>query len=138
LHVAALELLPRAPEIIAPVAARLEAAYREAVSDGPDDDFPQRWREGLPDWDQIPGLPNVRLIVGLHNLARAFDLVDFARERYANLDGRNHWVPGYSAARFDEARLRGALVSSPYGDRIVALLRDAHALLYAPGTKTLP
>lgn len=134
LHVAALELLNRAGELLPPIVARLEEAYAQAV--GPD--FARRWREGLPTWDQIPGLPNVRYILWLRNLALAYDVTSFARERYRNLDGLSHWVQGHSAAKFDEAPLRAAVNASPFRDEIPKLLREAHELLWDPDVVALP
>ena len=99
-HVAALRRLPRGGGAGAAHRPRLEARYAEAVGD----DFARRWREGLPEWWDMPGRINVRRILWLHNLVRAFDLRDFAQERYAAMSPDDHWVPG---ARADPLPRRG-------------------------------
>jgi predicted aldo/keto reductase-like oxidoreductase len=98
-HVEALELLPRADELLPPIVARLEAAYRDALGE----DFARRWRIGLREWHELPGKVNVRRILWLENLVRAYDLLDFAQERYASLSPDDHWVPG---ARAPDRRCR--------------------------------
>jgi predicted aldo/keto reductase-like oxidoreductase len=127
-HVGALASLDRAAALVEPIARRLEAAYQEAV--GPA--FARRWREGLREWDELPGQVNVRRILWLRNLVRAFDLIDFAQERYAAMSPDDHWVPGARAADLDDAALVGALPASPFCQELPRLLREAHAMLYNP------
>lgn len=110
---------------LAPIVARLDAAYRDALGA----DFAARWREGIPPWPEVPGGVNVRFIVWLMNLVAAFDVLPFARDRYQTMTGDDHWVPGRQAGHMDEAAIRTALGGSPFRERILNLLRDAHELL---------
>lgn len=125
-HVAALAQLPQVDKLLPPIIARLEAAYEDALGV----EFARRWREGLPDWDLAEGVPNLRYVMWLRNLAVAYDLVDFARERYSNLTGSDHWVPGHSAKQVDDARVRAAAAASPFRNELPGLLRQAHQLLW--------
>ncbi len=127
-HLRALPLLDEAADTLGPIEARLEAAYREAVGEA----FARSWREGIPDWDRLPGGVNVRLVLWLRNLVLAYDLLAFAKDRYGNLTGRDHWVPGSPARDLDDAALVAALAGSPFRAETPRLLREAHAWLAAP------
>jgi hypothetical protein len=127
-HVGALALLDRATELVPPIAAGLDAAYESALGG----DFARRWREGLREWHELPGQINVRRILWLWNLVRAYDLIDFAQERYAAMSPDDHWVPGARAAHVDDAALMAALPASPFRAELPAILRAAHAVLYNP------
>jgi uncharacterized protein len=133
-HVAALDRLDEAPALLPPIAAHLEAAYREALGN----DFAARWRVGLREWFDVPGRINVRRILWLDALARAYDLLDFAQERYASMDPDNHWVPGARAAEFEDGEMAAAFPDSPFRAEIPARLRRAHALLHNPDVKPQP
>ena len=133
-HLAALQRLPEAETLLPEIARRLERRYAEAVGE----DFARRWREGLPDWWEMPGMINVRRILWLYNLVRAFDLLDFAQERYAAMSPDDHWVPGARATRFDDREMMAALARSPFREQIPALLRQAHAELHNPSVSAGP
>lgn len=120
--------------LLSSIVVKLEKAYRDAVGE----DFARRWHEGLPDWQQLPGRINVRRILWLYNLVRAYDLVDFAQERYASLDPGSHWVPGARAADFGDAEMAAALPASPFRAEIPALLRRAHQVLWDPTVRPRP
>jgi predicted aldo/keto reductase-like oxidoreductase len=133
-HVEALELLADAPRLLPPLVARLEAAYADAVGA----DFARRWSEGLPEWTELPGKINVRRILWLYNLVRAYDLMHFAQERYISMSPNDHWVPGARAANFNDAEITRALPDSPFRAEIPLMLRRAHEMLYNPGVRARP
>ena len=133
-HVQILDQLAGAEGLLAPIVARLEQRYAAAVGE----DFARRWREGLRDWTELPGQINVKRILWLRNLVHAFDLLDFAKERYAAMSPDDAWVPGARAAEVDDGAMRAALADAPFCDRIPGLLREAHALLHDPDTRPLP
>jgi predicted aldo/keto reductase-like oxidoreductase len=133
-HVEALALLDDAPRLLPPILARLEAAYADALGA----DFARRWSHGLPDWSELPGKINVRRILWLHNLVRAYDLIHFAQERYISMSADNHWVPGARAVDFNDAEMTAALPDSPFRAEIPTLLRRAHETLYNPAVKPRP
>jgi predicted aldo/keto reductase-like oxidoreductase len=133
-HVQALDLIDRAPALLPPIVARLEAAYAEALGA----DFARRWSEGVPEWTELPGKINVRRILWLHNLVRAYGLIHFAQERYISMSADNHWVPGARAVDFNDAEITAALPDSPFKKEIPQLLRRAHETLYNPTVKPRP
>jgi predicted aldo/keto reductase-like oxidoreductase len=130
-HIEALALLDDAPRLLPPIVARLEAAYAEALGA----DFARRWSQGLPDWSELPGKINVRRILWLHNLVRAYGLIHFAQERYISMSVDDHWVPGARAVDFNDAEMTAALPESPFRVEIPTLLRRAHETLYNPTVK---
>jgi predicted aldo/keto reductase-like oxidoreductase len=133
-HLTALPMLGAAAATVAPIVQRLDDAYRSAVGD----DFARRWRHGLREWDTLPGQINVRRILWLRNLALAFDLVEFAQERYAAMSPDDNWVPGARAENVPEAELVAALPESPFHADLPRLLREAHALLNDPSVRPGP
>jgi len=133
-HVEALALLDRAATLLPPIVDRLEAAYADALGA----DFARRWAHGLPEWTEIPGKVNVRRILWLYNLVRAYDLIHYAQERYISMSADNHWVPGARAADFNDADLAAALPDSPFRAEIPTMLRRAHETLYNPVVKPRP
>ncbi len=120
--------------VLPPIVERLESAYREAVGD----ELADRWAEGVPEWDQIPGQINVKRILWLRHLALAYDLVDFAQERYAAMSPSDHWVPGARATEVNDREMLTALAASPIRERIPDLLRDAHSRLFNPSVVPAP
>jgi len=133
-HLQVLPLLDRAGDLLPPIVARLERALHDAVGA----DYARRWRTGLPEWRDLPGRINVKRILWLHNLVRAFDLLEFAQERYAAMSPDDNWVPGARAEDFRDDEMRAALPDSPFRAEIPGLLREAHALLHDPTVTPLP
>jgi hypothetical protein len=133
-HLSILPLLANPAPILEPIVQRLEAAYRDAVGET----FARQWFEGLRDWNDMPGRINVRRILWLRNLVLAYDLLDFAQERYMAMSPDDIWVPGARAADFVDADISAALPDSPFRQQIPGILREAHAQLFNPQVKPLP
>ncbi len=133
-HLKVLPLLSDPAPILQPIASRLEAAYCQALGD----DFGRRWFEGLREWNELPGKINVRRILWLRNLVLAYDLLDFAQERYMSMSPDDIWVPGARAADFDDAAMSAALPDSPFREQIPAILREAHKMLFNPKVRPQP
>ena len=133
-HLKALALLADPAGIIEPIAKKLDATYRTAVGD----EFSRLWSHGLREWNELPGKINVRRILWLRNLVLAFDLIDFAQERYMSMKPDDIWVPGAPAESFDDAEMMAALPDSPFREQIPAILREAHKMLFNPKVHPLP
>ncbi len=107
------------------ITRRVEAAMVDALGR----DWMETWHVGLPDWQQVPGGVNVRVIVWLWNLVRGLDLLEYATSRYNLLGNGGHWFPGDNAADIDAAAMRQVLSASPHAETIVQILAEAHQTL---------
>ncbi len=125
-HVAALAHYDSMHEILPEIEARLRAELERVHGR----DWMLRWREGLPEYVDVPGEINLVEILRLWTYARGLGLVDWARTRYNMLGNADHWFPGEHGGRLDEIDLTPALASSPFRDRIPGILREAHAALF--------
>lgn len=133
-HIAALKYYDRIEETIAPIEKRL----REELERVHGKDWCARWFEGIPEHIHVPGQVNVIEIVRLWTYAKAFEMVDWGKFRYNLLSGGGgHWFPGENAGKFDGNELRASLTKSPFADKIPAILREAHEMLWDKPAKRL-
>ena len=87
------------------------------------------WRK-LPPWDQTPGYMNIGFILWLYNLARGWDLLEFARIRYRLLGLEMSWVAGNDAGDVRRHDLTEIAEQAGLSKKeLTAMLEDAHALL---------
>ena len=132
-HLKTVDLLPQAPEILPPILAKLEAAAIAALGAH----WYHTWREGLPTPEETPGHLNITAMLWLRNLALAFDLTEFAKNRYNLFENGGHWFPGARADHLAQLDLSACLAHSPHRDRIPQLLAEAHDLLQGAKVKRL-
>jgi predicted aldo/keto reductase-like oxidoreductase len=121
-HVKALEYYDRAAELVAPIEKRLREEMLRVL--GPD--WCHRWHEGLPNYVDVPGEINVMEILRLWTYAKPLDLVPWAKMRYNLLGQGDHWFPGENAAKAADVKLADVLRHNPFGDKIPAILAEAH------------
>jgi uncharacterized protein len=133
LHLEASGLLDQADNL----APSIEKRWIEVLEEAVGGDFAHRFAEGLPSWKETPGEINIPVILWLLNLARAYDMVEYAKMRYNLLGNADHWFPGQSADKMDEVDLSRALHNSPFRDQIPGLLKEANQLLKAEEQKRL-
>lgn len=130
-HQQAVARLDTLRETVTVISARME----EALAGVHGSAWKENFAQGLPSWQETPGQVNLPVILWLWNLVQAFDMVDYARFRYNLLGEASHWFPGNKvdgALPHSEGPLREALARSPYCDRIIDVLYQAHALLDGP------
>lgn len=116
---------------------RIEQRLDEALEQALGADVAARLQDSLPEWPDVPGYINVRVILWLRALVLAFGLERFARERYNLLGNGGDWFPGNGAAALAEPAADTALVAavaktvarSPFAEQIPQWLREAHDLL---------
>ncbi|MCX7885951.1 MAG: aldo/keto reductase [Verrucomicrobiae bacterium] len=134
-HVAALQYLDRAAEVVAPIEARLRAEMERVLGT----DWCNHWSDGLGEYHQMPDQVNVVEILRLWTYAKSLGLDEWAKMRYNLLSGGGgHWFPGEKADRLkDEHAIRAACARNPFADRIPMILREAHLLYDAEPKKRL-
>ncbi|MEB3272784.1 MAG: aldo/keto reductase [Prochlorothrix sp.] len=132
-HLKTLEWLPQAETVLAPILDRLESAAIEALGAH----WYHTWREGLPAPEETPGNLNIPAMLWLRNLALAFDLTEFAKNRYNLFENGGHWFPGARADHLASLDLSACLARSPHRDRIPQLLAETHQLLQGAKVKRL-
>ncbi len=132
-HLKTLEVLDRADEILPSILARLEAAAIATLGK----DWYKTWNQGLPSHETTPGGVNIPTILWLWNLAKSYDLEEYARMRYNLLGNGGHWFAGQQASQIETLNLRASLVRSPHADQIPDILKAAHARFENKAVKRL-
>jgi len=123
LHVEAVSLFEKATELVAPIEKRLEAAMKEAIGNT----SPEAGLLSLPDYEHAAGGINMQIILWLLNLARGWDMEEYARMRYNLLGRGGHWFPGVNAESLDVLR--------DTAGPVLADLKEAHDQLAGEAVK---
>jgi predicted aldo/keto reductase-like oxidoreductase len=123
----------QARALFAPIEERLTKQLIQTLGR----EWVETWQVGLPDWQDVPGQVNIKEILRLRNLAKAFDMIEYGKMRYNLLGNGDHWFPGYRADKAQGLDLSACLKNSPHAKEIPAALAEAHALLSGQEVKRL-
>ncbi len=132
-HLAALEHYDRMHEILPEIEARL----RHELDSQLGRDWMLHWRDGLPEYVDVPGQINVTEILRLWTYAKGLQLVDWGRMRYNLLGNADHWFPGEHMGNPQANQLAPVLQQSPFRDRLPGILDEAHTMLLDAPKKRL-
>ena len=122
-HLGAIKLLDEADQLVPLIEKRLNEAAINSLGNS----WLTTWEQGLPDWQNTPGNMNLPVLLWLHNLIEAWDMVGYSKARYALLGNGGHWFPGANADSLDkevtQEALESVLLDSPWRKEIPGLLR---------------
>ncbi|MDH4319075.1 MAG: aldo/keto reductase [Desulfobulbaceae bacterium] len=129
-HVRAVMEFGEQRELIGDIYSKWQGAMREATGfERPD----AQWNY-FPTWSHTPGYVNVPFILWLYNLARGWDLLDYARSRYGQLGRDVRWVPGNNAGDAHQYDFEKVVKNCGMGaEKLRELLNRAHGLLGVNG-----
>ena len=108
----------------------IDARFKRKMAELTGHERPDHFWHEFPNWDETPGNINIRMVLWLANIFRAWGVRSFARERYASLNRGSAWVPGNNGA--GAADLDFSEMKKPEGmtaEQLKELLLQAHALL---------
>jgi len=135
-HIDALDHLPSTgpSPIAAEIAERLDNTQREIVGN----DWMDADASNLPIWRETPGKINIPVILRLWRLAKALDLMEYAKMRY-NILNQGHWFPGKDAGvlldPIDGPRVEKEIIEicsekhPAFAEKIPEILKEAHSAL---------
>lgn len=127
-HQLVLPLLDEPHQHLEPVVAQLRQAMQQATGSAD----PEANLLDLPRWEDTPGEMNLAIIGWLLNLARGWDMVDYAKTRFNLLGNADHWFGGNRPKKptdIDSAALKAALGDHPLAPEAGRILKAAFELL---------
>ena len=124
-HVTATRRLNEANTLLPPIEVKLQERWERSLPA----EWRNHWERGLPLWPDCPKEANFREILRLHNLAIAYDLVEYARMRYNLLGQGGHWFPGKPLGSLTPEQIRPYLARCPNPELTLTRLLAARDLL---------
>jgi len=125
-----LKVLPFLGERHSTLLREIDRKWRSAMRQATGHERPdQLWTE-LPSWDRTPGYINIPMSLWLYNLARGWDLLEYARSRYRMMGEEIPWVAGLPPRAPEVIRSEGILKEYKVDeDSVLEKLVEAHQLL---------
>ncbi len=133
LHLQALPLLAQPLEHLEPVIERLKNAVRSAVGE----EFIDPLNLNLPHWQECPGQLNVKIIVWLWTLMKAYGMEEYGHKRYNLMGNADHWFPGASPGDINESDWIAISKKAGLGTRLIDILNEANELFGGENVKRL-
>lgn len=130
-----LAILPQVEDAQGAITPILQQLYDESVIKlGAD--WVDHWQDGLPLPEQCAETPLYHILRML-NMAKAFDMTEFAKMRYNLLGNGGHWFPGVKVDQINWDALKKSLRNYRFAERIPDYLHEAHQLFNAEDKKRL-
>ncbi len=124
LHFDALGLLSKANHMLPIIKERLVSSAKDSLGEY----WLNTWKVGLPTWENTPGKINIRVLMWLYNLYKAWGMTSYVQARYSLLGSGGHWFPGENADCVDSEvsshAIELSLKLSPWTDQIIDRLRE--------------
>ncbi|MBI9018514.1 MAG: aldo/keto reductase [Phycisphaerae bacterium] len=133
LHVETLPLLENAQQNLKPILNRLQSAMVEGVGEQLIDPFGLN----LPEWNDCPDQVNIRIIVWLWTLAKAFDMVEYGKKRYSLMGNADHWFPGQKLKDVDEVAWEKISQECGLNGKLIDILHESKDLFGGEEAKRL-
>ena len=127
-HLKVIDLLRGPPSVLDEIRARLEAQMQSVTGYK----SPEYLSHRLPWPEASPAGLNLKKMVWLRQLARGWDLVDYAKGRFNLMGNGGHWFPGAKPSDVlgvDDGELIRAASALEHPEQLPVLLRDALDLL---------
>ncbi len=121
-HINVIPLLKQGRNAISVVDQRLRSEFASVMGEN----WAADWQKDLPHTVNAPDPFPLYMVLRLYNLAKTYDMVDYARSRYNLLGNSGHWVPGEKVNKIDWRLLEKAIAGYPFADRVPDILREAH------------
>lgn len=132
-HIKALDIYEQREKIIPPIVERLDREFKDILGK----EWAETWKKGLPQWHETPGNINIPVILFLWNLAKAYDMTEYAKMRFNLMGNADHWFPGNKPDSLEKFDFSECLKNSPHAHLIPSILKEAYSLLSGKEVKRL-
>lgn len=125
-----LKTLPYLETADSETVAKIDTRLRQTMLENTGHKRPDDLWDKLPPWDQAPGNINLRMVLWLYNMYRAWGMKSYARERYDMLGTGSAWVPGNNGSGADDLDFSSlSKIADLPPDELKRLLLQAHEVL---------
>ncbi|MEN8904800.1 MAG: aldo/keto reductase [Clostridiales bacterium] len=133
-HVNTLQYYDDIEKVIKPIVEKLDNELNKIQNELGFD----YWNEELiPTWEKTPGGINIKNIIWLWHLYKAFDMLEYAKGRYNLLGNGGHWFPGQKVKLSKLKIIESIINNSKVYDTICNILTETHQILNTQDEKRL-